>query len=193
MSAVLCMTLLPVTALAAGGDAMTLGASSISEGNFIYYGNYGGENIKWKVLSDEGNGSTYQDSGAALFLLSEYILDNNNVQFEAAWNSDDGDGQTKPNDWQYSDGQKWCGDFTDDAFDATEAAAIHKTSKTDNATSQYRISWGASSLNEEQVFFISADEAAAYIGPNDGDAGLAATTSAGGAGVWWLRSPYEVR
>ena len=42
MAAALCMTLLPVTALAADGDAMTLGASSIPKGNFIYYGNYGG-------------------------------------------------------------------------------------------------------------------------------------------------------
>ena len=196
MAAALCMTLLPVTALAADGDAMTLGASSIPKGNFIYYGNYGGENIKWKVLSDEGNGGTYQDSGAAMFLLSEYILDNNNVQFEAVWDSDDGDGQgTQYNMWQHSDGQVWCSTFTNSAFDKKEAAAIHKTSKTDNktdsATGPYNVSWGASSLNEEQVFFISADEAAAYIGPNDGAAGLAATTSAGGAGAWWLRSPYR--
>ena len=131
-----------------------------------------------------------------MFLLSEYILDNNNVQFEAVWDSDDGDGQgTQYNMWQHSDGQVWCSTFTNSAFDKKEAAAIHKTSKTDNktdsATGPYNVSWGASSLNEEQVFFISADEAAAYIGPNDGAAGLAATTSAGGAGAWWLRSPYR--
>ena len=187
----LCMvlTLLPVTALAADGDAMTLGASSIPKGNFIYYGNYGSENIKWKVLSDEGNGDTYQDSGAAFFLLSEYILDNSSVQFDKDGTANGG--QTNPNEWQHSDAQNWCSTFINSAFDEKEAAAIHKTSKTDNATNQYSLSWGASSLNEEQVFFISADEAATYIGSQDGADGLAATTSAGGAGVWWLRSPFE--
>lgn len=114
----LCMvaTLLPTTAFAADGDkTIMLGTSGIkdptAEGNtyytpnsYIYFGKNGNTPIKWRVLdTDKANdGST-----DGIFLLSEHLLARG-VQFEAACDSDDGDGQTNPNAWQHSDAQEWC-------------------------------------------------------------------------------------
>ncbi|MDD3361164.1 MAG: DUF6273 domain-containing protein [Hespellia sp.] len=62
-------------------------------------------------------------------------------------------------------------------------------SKSDAEATQYSLPWGTSSLADEKVFYLSAAEAATYIGANHRDEGLATTTSDGAAGGWWLRSP----
>lgn len=196
LSFVLCCTLMGLLfpqvscALdAAGTKSIRLGGN-VSEGEFLYYGNYKNEDIKWKVLSEDGNGGTYQDSGKPLFLMSEYLLDyvdtNEGVQFDTDRIANSN--QTNPNEWQYSDGQKWCSLFTSTAFDTKEAAAIHKTSKKDEEKALYNTTFGTGPLKDEQVFFISVDEAASYISDQDGGPGLGGATSDGRTPGWWLRS-----
>ncbi len=165
---------------------INLGTIGVADKDFVYFGNYKSTDIKWRVLDIDAD-NTGATNG--MFLLSEYLLEQNNVPFEEAWNSDDGDGQTAPNAWQHSDAQAWCATFANSAaFTVTEKAALKSVSKKDAATNKYGIDWGGSSLVNEKVFYLSAEEAANYIGPKVGDEGLATTTSGGAAGGWWLRS-----
>ena len=116
------------------------------------------------------------------------------VVFERAWNSNDNDGQSNPNEWQHSDAQNWCSTFATntDVFSTAEQAAFLGVTKTDNSEgSLYSSGWGTSSLTEnDKVFFLSVRELADYVGNYDGAPGLRATDTAQSAGAWWLRSPY---
>ena len=203
----LCMvaTLLPTTAFAADGDkTIMLGTSGIKDptenidsrgkyytpNSYIYSGKNGNTPIKWRVLDADkaNNGST-----DGMFLLSEHLLANG-VQFEAAWDSDDGDGQTNPNAWQYSDAQEWCSNFATNSsnFSPTEQGAMLGVEKTDNGESNlYSCDWGESGLtSNDKMFFLSVRELADYVGSYDKAPGLAATFVDGSSDVWWLRSPY---
>ena len=204
----LCMvaTLLPTTAFAADGDkTIMLGTSGIKDptenidssgkyytpNSYIYFGKNGNTPIKWRVLdADKANdGST-----AGMFLLSEYLLARG-VQFEAAWDSDDGDGQTNPNEWQHSDAQEWCSTIATNTsnFSPTEQGAMLGVEKTDSTENDlYSLSWGESSLtSNDKMFFLSVRELADYVGSYDKAPGMAATFVDDSSGVWWLRSPYH--
>ena len=199
--------LLPTSALAAGtdtGKAIQLGTSGISDStsmqnssgtyytpsDYVYFGVKGNDPIKWRVLDAD---KTNDGTTSGMFLLSEYLLDSG-VVFESAWNSDDNDGQTNPNEWQHSDAQNWCSTFATnpDVFSTAEQAAFLGVAKTDSAESSlYSIPWDASSLTEnDKVFFLSVRELADYVGSYDGAPGLSATDTAQSTGFWWLRSPY---
>lgn len=116
--------LMPTAAFAAGtdtGKAIQLGTSGISDptstqnnsgtyytpSDYVYFGVKGSDPIKWRVLDAD---KTNDGTTSGMFLLSEYLL-NSGVVFESAWNSDDNDGQTNPNEWQHSDAQNWCSTF----------------------------------------------------------------------------------
>lgn len=162
------------------------GAAEIYKNDKIYFGTYNNENIKWKVL-DADKTNTNEEG---MFLLSEYLLVQNNIPFGA--DVTENEGQTKPNEWQHSDAQDWCKAFAaGSAFTASEKTALKSVSKTDAVTREYDIDWGTSSLADEKVFYLSAEEAATYIGANNRNVGLTATTSGGAAGGWWLRSPHN--
>ena len=199
--------LLPQVAFAAGtdtGKAMQLGTSGISDptstqnssgmyympSDYVYFGVKGSDPIKWRVLDAD---KTNDGTTSGMFLLSEYLLDRR-VVFERAWNSNDNDGQSNPNEWQHSDAQNWCSTFATntDVFSTAEQAAFLGVTKTDNSEgSLYSSGWGTSSLTEnDKVFFLSVRELADYVGNYDGAPGLRATDTAQSAGPWWLRSPY---
>ena len=198
--------LLPTSALAAGtdtGKAIQLGTSGIGDptstknskgtyytpSDYVYFGVNGSTPIKWRVLDAD---KTNDGTTSGMFLLSEYLLDSD-VVFESAWNSDDNDGQTNPNEWQHSDAQNWCSTFAikTDVFSTAEQEAFLGVAKTDSAESSlYSMRWGASSLTEnDKVFFLSVRELADYVGSYDGAPGLNATDTAQSADAWWLRSP----
>lgn len=128
-----------------------------------------------------------------MLLLSEHLLAKG-VQFEAARNSDDGDGQTDPNEWQHSDAQKWCRTFATNSsyFSLTEQGAMLGVKKTDNEESNlYSNNWGTSSLtSNDKMFFLSVRELTNLVGSYSKAPGLAATFVDGGPAVWWLRSPH---
>jgi len=216
LAAVLTMSLVPVGAQAESTDKVIMkGTSGIGDptevadqsngkhylpSDYLYFGkNNGADSIKWRVLdADKTNANT-----DGMFLLSEYLLADG-VPFEAAWNSDDHDGQgSQYNAWQYSDAQVWCKDFAGesgsnvtDAFSAKERSAILATSKTEDfgetsLKQLYGITWGESTLSNDKVFFLSADELASMVGNYDYAEGLKAyfADDPTHAGVWWLRSP----
>ena len=184
--------------------AIMLGTSGISDptstqnssgthytpSDYVYFGVKGSDPIKWRVLDAD---KTNDGTTSGMFLLSEYLLDND-VVFERVWNSDDNDGQSNPNEWQHSDAQNWCSTFAtnSDVFSMAEQAAFLGVTKTDNSEgSLYSSGWGTSSLTEnDKVFFLSVRELADYVGNYDEAPGLCATDTAQSAGVWWLRSPY---
>ena len=190
----LCLTLLPQTAFAAGtdtGKAIQIGASGISGYDstngydYIYYGTWSSDPIKWRVLDDQTNtGET------GLFLLSDALLgtgSNGGVYFD----------NTGPysNAWQGSDAQAWCNTFASSNLDSRELAAILETKKSDAASisSTHNVLFAASEniLNGDKVFFLSAEEAenSAYGFAND-NARIVNYGNSGGV-WWWLRSPYE--
>ena len=197
--------LMPTTAFAAEGDkTIMLGTNGISDptsaqnssgthytpSDYVYFGVKGSDPIKWRVLDAD---KTNDGTTSGMFLLSEYLLDRR-VVFERAWNSNDNDGQSNPNEWQHSDAQNWCSTFATntDVFSTAEQAAFLGVTKTDNSEgSLYSSGWGTSSLTEnDKVFFLSVRELADYVGNYDGAPGLRATDTAQSAGAWWLRSPY---
>ena len=199
--------LMPTAAFAAGtdtGKAIQLGTSGISDptstqnssgthytpSDYVYFGVKGSDPIKWRVLDAD---KTNDGTTSGMFLLSEYLLDRR-VVFERAWNSNDNDGQSNPNEWQHSDAQNWCSTFATntDVFSTAEQAAFLGVTKTDNSEgSLYSSGWGTSSLTEnDKVFFLSVRELADYVGNYDCAPGLRATDTAQSAGAWWLRSPY---
>lgn len=198
--------LMPTAAFAADGDkTIMLGTSGIkgptestdsngkyyTPNSYIYFGKNGETPIKWRVLdADKAN----DRATSGMFLLSEHLIASN-VQFESAWGSDDGDGQTNPNAWQYSDAQKWCSTFATNSsnFSLTEQGAMLGVAKTDNGESNlytYPYSWSASSLtSNDKMFFLSVRELADYVGSYNEAPGLAAKSVDGTSAKWWLRSP----
>lgn len=180
------LTLLPaarLTASAAATSAITLGTNGISGGgtNWVYYGDCKGAPVKWRVLSTKGNDGVYSVGAKAvsnpLFLMSEYTLDYDLVQFDPAKNT-----------WKGSGAQIWCNNFYNSNFDLSEKAAIAATTKADGKYSNYE----RSSLSGDHLFFLSGEEAAnsSYGFSTDSRRIAYNVASTSSADVWWLRSPY---
>lgn len=190
----LCVTLalLPMAVFASGGDKAILpGTSGISgydsqnSYDYLYYGQWEGAPIQWRVLDDQTNTG---DKG--LFLLSEACLGTGNwgnIPFD--------DTNPKSNAWQGSDAQAWCNTLYTDHFTAGEQGAVLATTKSDEAYDSISTAFHPSFvaveniLNGDKVFFLSAQEAetAAY-GFTD-DASRVARYQNVRNGLWWLRSP----
>ncbi len=201
LSVLLCLVmvvgLMPTAAFAAGtdtGKAIQLGTGGISGYDsgydYIYYGKWYSDPIKWRVLDDQTNTG---ESG--LFLLTDKLLGTGtygDVYFDNSGNS---------NEWQNSTAQAWCKDFAGEsgaaenvtnAFTDAELGAILATTKRDEAftNSQNSVLFAASEniLNGDKVFFLSAEEAEnSTYGFTDNHARIANYGDI--AGVWWLRSP----
>ena len=184
----MCLSLLPVTAWAAGGDkTIMLGTSGISgyDGtngyDYIYYGEWDNSPIKWRVLDEQTN---TQNEG--LFLLSDVLLGTGTyggVYFDNSGSDS--------NVWQNSTAQTWCKNFYSNNFSSKEQNAVLATAKSDSAytSTSFGYAYGVSSLSGDKVFFLSAEEAenSAY-GFTDDNARIA--NYGNSAGYWWLRSPY---
>ena len=186
---------MPTTAFAAEGDkTIMLGTSGISgydstKGyDYIYYGNWSAPDnyttsgpIKWRVLDDQTN-----TGGTGLFLLTDTLLGSGTyggVYFDKS--------SRNSNAWQGSDAQTWCQDFCSSNFSTGEQSAVLATTKSDEAfTSTYSLPFAASEniLNEDKVFFLSAQEAENDEYGFTNDAARIADYGVS-AGVWWLRSP----
>ena len=197
----LCLGLLPSAAFAADGDtAIMLGTNGISgyddstnSYDYIYFGNWEAPDqytdsgsIKWRVLDDQTN---TEEPG--LFLLTDRLFGEGNsagggVCFDSS--------SPYSNVWQGSDAQAWCSTFYTSSFSEDEQGAVLATTKTDEAYTAGKppIPHGTSELKEDEVFFLSAEEAenSAYGFINDA-ARLAYFGNGNRYGAWWLRSPVE--
>lgn len=173
-----CVALLLMTMLllSMGTMAFAEGDGPVQKGDIVYLGTWNEEPIRWQVLDpDATNAGT-----PGVFLLSEQTLTNQGVVYSWARAV-----------WQGSEGQAWCIKLLEENFTPAEQAAVPAVSKTESAFQQYGLNWGEVSLEEEKVFFISTQELADYIGPNDGDPGLSATYVGDGKGAYyWVRTPH---
>lgn len=199
----LCLGLLPTAAFAADGDtAIMLGTNGISgygdstnSYDYIYFGNWEALDqytttgpIKWRVLDNQTNTG---ENG--LFLLSDRLFGEGNSAGGGVYFKQNG----SSNAWQGSDAQKWCRDFYSKSFSTGEQGAVFATTKNDaeyyNASSgDFPLKYGVSQLEEDEVFFLSAEEAGniAY-GFIDDDARKAYFGNGNQYGAWWLRSPVK--
>ena len=132
---VLMVTMLPMAVFAAetdtgkalqlvdNGTAANISGWNIKNGyNYIYYGQWNGSPVKWRVLDDQTN--TGEKGG--LFLLSDVLLGTGkygDVYFNHTYSFS--------NAWQYGDAQAWCKAFESNNLDKREAAAILETTKSD--------------------------------------------------------------
>lgn len=200
----LCLGLLPTAAFAADGDtAIMLGTNGISgyddstnSYDYIYFGNWNAPDqyttpgpIKWRVLDDQTNTG---ENG--LFLLSDRLFGAGNAAGGGVYFDNS---SPYSNVWQGSDAQKWCQDFCGKSFSTGEQGAVFATTKNDaeyyNASSgDLPLEYGVSQLEEDKVFFLSAEEAgnSAY-GFIDDNARLAYFGNGTRYGAWWLRSPVK--
>lgn len=200
----LCLGLLPTAAFAVDGDkAIMLGTNGISGYDdstngydYIYFGNWEALDqhttsgpIKWRVLDDQTN-----TEGAGLFLLSDRLFGAGNAAGGGVYFDNS---SPYSNVWRDSDAQKWCQDFYGKSFSTGEQGAVFATTKNDaeyyNASSgTLPLQYGVSQLEEDKVFFLSAEEAGniAY-GFIDDDARKAYFGKGNLYGAWWLRSPVK--
>ena len=170
------LLLIAVLLLSLGAAASAETAGGAQKGDILYFGEWDGAPLRWIILDpDATNAGTN-----GVFLLTEQALTNQGVIYAR--------GRAI---WQGSEAQAWCTAFLKEHFSALEKTAIPAVSKSEEAFQQFGLSWGAVALEEEQVFFISAQELADYIGQNDGDPGLSATWIGNGtAASYWLRTPH---
>jgi hypothetical protein len=161
---------------AANSRAIVIGTGEINEANTIWFGNYNGAPVHWRVMGD-GN----DDGMSSKLLLSDCILANN-VQFNP---------EDTGNVWQNSAAQRWCTGFYNNAFSAGEKTALIETSKDDANYGGKYYNFGTSSLDKEHVFFLSAEEAENIYFPRGAqydDNGRIANDLNGNPSTWWLRS-----
>ncbi len=136
--------------------------------DYLYFGSYEGNDVKWCVLDNKTNTG---ESG--YFLLSENILGTTVFRTEA-------------NSFQYqgSSAQAWCTAFAQSAFSDAEQALLMATTKTDAASTGAfsKFDYTENILNGDQVFFLSAEEI------QNGAYGIQATRVSS-MSAWWGRSP----
>lgn len=185
------------TTIEIGGAGIANGSRDDKKWDYVYYGAYEENPIKWRVLSKKGSGvsghpATYKTAtgtpymGDAMFLLSEHLLEK--MPYEAVYDSDDGDGQEIPASWQHSDAYNWATDtFAKNAFSSIEQKYILQTSKYEAGYYEYDLTWVETTLSEDTFFFLSSVESKVFLSPNE-DSGLYATYIDGETTNWWLRS-----
>ncbi len=185
-----------------GGAGIANGSRDDKKWDYVYYGTYEENPIKWRVLSKNGSGisgypATYKTAtdtpymGDAMFLLSEHLLQR--MAYEAEGSADDGDGQKIPASWQHSDAYKWATDtFAKNAFSSIEQNYILKTSKYEKGSYVYELPWEETTLTDDTFFFLSSAESEAFLSLND-DSSLCATDIDGDSTNWWLRSKIAQR
>ena len=170
------LMILPSFAYGGGTPVIVIGGKKITKGNTVWFGNYTEHNgytalhdgpVRWRVL---GNGN----AGSGKLLLSEYIIGY----------ADRG--------WLYWDAncasRSWCRNFYENAFAILEKKAIIETSKGNDSPV------GSSALDQESVFFLSAEEVRSVDYFSD-DNDRIGTSSDGFEKMWFLRSasPFAVR
>lgn len=174
--------------------AISIGAGNIEKGNKVYMGcifvEANAEPISWLVLGNsnstnltDGNSSVNAEN-ARLLILTEKTQDD--YFFD----------EDENNEWQGSDIQNWCNIFLNESdwngqryqkhFSGLEKETMLYTSKTDVEDYPY----GESSLDNERLFLLSAEEVSDDYGYfNGNDSRIAYKHDSGEAGYWWLRSP----
>lgn len=128
-----------------------------NQGRDVWFGTYKGDLILWRIVGENDNGS---------LLLSVNNLDDS-IIFD--------DIPRLSNKWQGSKAHAWCRNFYE-SLTEEEQSLILCTTKEDAPNAP----WGASKLDKDYVFFLSAEEFNNYRDY------IPTVTS-----DWWLRSPVQ--
>ena len=159
----------------------------------VYFGDYPVSStdtpIKWRVLSTDLNGDSFQDStgaaypGNGLFLMSEYVMDDYAVQFDTT---------LIQHPYTGSNLQAWSSNLYNSSFTTTEKAAVLQTTKNSDAGVGI---WEACNLSGDRLFSLSAAEVTntGYGFASDPDTGSKRVAykfenTSVQSGEWWLRS-----
>lgn len=176
----------PMSAQAANEPIMQFGTAGIDDDEWISYGKkaevYAQGTTIYRVLDADHDNAGGND---AMFVMSEGLWGNGGTWGDVYF---DNTRDPKTNVWQGSDAQAWCGGFYTNNFGTVEKTAVKAVTKDDDAEEVFGVSLAESSLNRENVFFLSAKEVSTYISATAGDA-LKAKYGEDPRN-WWLRSPY---
>lgn len=194
----------PEGAISAG---IELGISGYDEDtnvyDYIYFGTFpqgdttkpseaSNRPVRWRVLDDQTN-----TGEAGFFLLSNDILGDGVSTRAVSFDE-------SSNQWQGSDAQTWCQNFYTDRLTEQEQKAVLETRKQDQEYTYHFGSsgtheYGSSELENEYIFFLSAEEANnPSYGFTDSSRlasyypyGAEAQSSTYFVSDWWLRSPSK--
>ena len=179
-------------------------ADSEWQGSYVYFGNYDGNPVRYRVLAPE----TTDFRGSTLFLDSDEVLYNDCFDEDNTPNT----GATNSNEWAYSDVKNGLnGDkFLDKGgvFTATEKGAIaegkvgsHPLVASDNEKAGKVASWTQGTygnyvaLTGEKIFLLDGEDAS-NISYGYSMTSTSCTNkikkSGGSAAYWWLRSADTV-
>lgn len=128
-----------------------------NQGRYVWFGTYKGDLILWRIVGENDNGS---------LLLSVNNLDDSIIFDDIPRSS---------NKWQGSKAHAWCRNFYE-SLTEEEQSLILCTTKEDAPNAPC----GASKLDKDYVFFLSAEEFNNFRGY------IPTVTSR-----WWLRSPVQ--
>ncbi len=164
---------LNATATESENQEIVMGSAPLVEGNYVYYlqkaNNGNNEPVLWRILGDANDGT----ANAKLLISDE-------VQGTTSFAND--------NAWQGSRAQQWCASYYSNSVGTElEKAQILETSKTDNSYS----SFSTSSLSNEKMFFLSAEEVETYFPSNESMVAYHYVEGIKIGIAWWLRSPVS--
>ncbi|MCR4754813.1 MAG: DUF6273 domain-containing protein [Lachnospiraceae bacterium] len=155
-------------------------------GNYVYYGTYNGNPVKYRVLAP----STSHFGGKTLFLDCDNIL--TKMKHDSITPYEYG-----ANGWANSEVNAWlngtkAGDFYHDSFTVQEKKAIAASVKSNKSPSDgiSRDIYDFQPLTGERVFLLDAKEATNSSYGYKNDIQTSITRKKEGASTWWwLRSP----
>lgn len=150
------------------GKAVQIGGKGIDFNDYVYYGDYKGSPVKWRVLDADSTNT----GSPGMFLLSEYLLEK--IKYAAL--NEDGDIRDGTEIWENSDALVWCRNFEQSSFEPGEQAAVLPT------TDGYL-------LKDDRLFFLDAGESGANAyGFLSKDSRIAYYEEGGAAASWWIRT-----
>ncbi len=150
------------------GKAVQIGRKGIEFNDYVYYGDYKGNPVKWRVLDADSTNT----GNPGIFLLSEYLLDK--IKYAAL--NESGDIRNGTEIWENSDALIWCRNFEQSAFEPGEQASVLST------TDGYL-------LKDDRLFFLAHGEAGANsYGFLTEDSRIAYYEEGGAAASWWTRT-----
>ena len=188
---------------ATSGKTIRIGTDGLKKGQSVYFGTLDTSRFSmnapfvWRILdpSRDVNGE------AGMFLLSENLIGNPDGSGIIFFNSanDIYPDSIEPEAvnpqhsyaWTNSNAQLFCRNFSMYSFSNKELSVIKSVSKTvvrtEDATSVEAPPSANDNLDNEKIFFLSADEIKNYISATAG-AALIANYRAGTPAAWWSRS-----
>lgn len=157
-------------------------------GDYVYYGSYEGEPMKWRVLDPSGQGGGSSANGGILLQSDRVIVNMPFEDGEAEAGGRPGD-SSAVNRWQTSDVRQWLQRndrfLSNGNFSSAEKAGIMKTSGAAGESPSDVLK--SERLNRDTVFLLDAADLANHTYGYSCDEG---NTNSGIKGPWWLRSPH---